>query len=78
VHEDDYARAQYEAAILARPSYVPARILLGVTLFAMGELDGAEDEWKRALEIDPDSMSAKMYLRMLAGQRGKNSTPPAG
>jgi tetratricopeptide (TPR) repeat protein len=77
VHEDDYARAQYEAAILARPNYVPAHILLGVTLFAKGELDRAEEEWKKALEIDRDSMSAKMYLRMLVTQRGK-TPPPAG
>jgi tetratricopeptide (TPR) repeat protein len=78
MHEDEYAKAQYEAAILARPSYVPARILLGVTLFAMGHLDGAEREWNKALEIDHESTSAKMYLRMLATHREKNSAPPPG
>jgi tetratricopeptide (TPR) repeat protein len=78
IHEDDYARTQYEAAILSRPTFVPARILLGVTLFAMGDLDRAEEEWKKALEIDRDSMSAKMYLRMLATQRSKTSAPPTG
>jgi tetratricopeptide (TPR) repeat protein len=77
VHEVDYARAQYEAAVAARPNYVPARILLGVTLFSMGHLDLAEEQWKKALEIDHDSMSAKMYLRMLATQRGKGSLPPS-
>ncbi len=76
VHEFDRARDQYEAAVAARPSYVPARILLGVTLFAMGDLDRAEEHWKMALEVDKDSMSAKMYLRMLATQRGKPSIPP--
>jgi tetratricopeptide (TPR) repeat protein len=78
VHEYDRARDHYEAAVAARPAYVPARILLGVTLFAMGDLDRAEEHWKQALEIDKDSMSAKMYLRMLATQRGKTSIPPTG
>jgi tetratricopeptide (TPR) repeat protein len=78
IHELDNAREQYEAAVASRPTYVPARILLGVTLFAMGYLDKAEEQWKKALEVDKDSMSAKMYLRMLASQRGKNSIPPAG
>jgi tetratricopeptide (TPR) repeat protein len=76
VHEFDRARDHYEAAVVARPNYVPARILLGVTLFAMGDLDGAEEHWKMALEVDKDSMSAKMYLRMLATHRGKPSIPP--
>ena len=56
---------------------MPARILLGVTLLAMGELDAAENQWKLALETEPDNSSAKMYLRMLATQRGKASMPPA-
>jgi tetratricopeptide (TPR) repeat protein len=78
VHEFDRARDQYEAAVAARPTYVPARILLGVTLFAMGDLDRAEEHWKKALEVDKDSMGAKMYLRMLATQRGRSSIPPPG
>jgi Tfp pilus assembly protein PilF len=78
VHELDRAREQYEAAVVSRPNYVPARILLGVTLFSMGHLDRAEEQWRKALEVDKDSMSAKMYLRMLATQRGKTSIPPTG
>jgi tetratricopeptide (TPR) repeat protein len=78
VHEFDRARDHYEAAVASRSNYVPARILLGVTLFAMGDLDRAEEHWKKALEVDKDSMSAKMYLRMLATQRGKTSIPPPG
>jgi tetratricopeptide (TPR) repeat protein len=70
------ARGQYEAAVSARPTYVPAHVLLGVTLFAMGELDRAEDAWNRALGIDPESRSAKMYLRMLSSQRARLSAPP--
>jgi tetratricopeptide (TPR) repeat protein len=72
------ARAQYEAAVNAKPAYVPARIALGVTLLAMGDLDKAEEAWKQTLEIDPESRSAKVYLRMLASQRARQSGPPAG
>jgi tetratricopeptide (TPR) repeat protein len=69
------ARAQYEAAVAARPNYVPAHIQLGVTLFALGELDRAEAAWKRALELERDNPHAKMYLRMLS-MRSKGSMPP--
>jgi tetratricopeptide (TPR) repeat protein len=77
VNELAPAREQYEAAIAARPTFVPARILLGVTLLALGELDAAEHQWKKALETDGENTSAKMYLRMLASQRGKASMPPS-
>jgi tetratricopeptide (TPR) repeat protein len=77
VNELPHAREQYEAAIASRPNFVPARVLLGVTLLAMGELDAAEDHWRKALELEPDNTSAKMYLRMLATQRGKASLPPS-
>ena len=70
------ARAQYEAAVEARPSYVLAHIQLGVTLLALGEADAAEAAWKRALEIDGENPHAKMYLRMLSAQRAKGSLPP--
>ena len=60
----------------ARPSYLPARILLGVTLLAQGDLDRAEAAWNGALEIDPTSTVAKMYLRMLHAQRARLSQRP--
>ena len=71
------ARAEYEAAVAARGAYVPARIQLGVTLLALGEAELAEEQWKKALEIDAENTHAKMYLRMLGAQRAKGSIPPA-
>ncbi len=70
------ARVQYDAAVAARPEYVPARVQLGVTLLALGHADQAEEAWQRALAIDPENPQAKMYLRMLEGTRSKDSLPP--
>jgi tetratricopeptide (TPR) repeat protein len=70
------AREHYEAAIAARPNYVPAHIQLGATLLALGLPDAAEDQWKKVIELEPDNSRAKMYLRMLAAEREKRSVPP--
>jgi tetratricopeptide (TPR) repeat protein len=76
IHDLQGAREQYEAAVQARPAYVLARIQLGVTLLALNEPDLADAEWKKALEIEPDNMHVKMYLRMLDTERAKGSIPP--
>ena len=59
----------------ARPSYVPARIQLGVTLLSMGESDAAGEQWRKALEIEPENVRAKMYLRMVSAALSQR--PPA-
>jgi tetratricopeptide (TPR) repeat protein len=64
-HEHTRARVHYEAALTARPNFVPARVQLGVTLLALGEASSAEEQWKKVLEIEPENTQAKMYLRML-------------
>jgi len=71
------ARVQYEAAVAARPEYVPARVQLGVTLLSLGLADDADEAWQRALAIDPENTQAKMYLRMLQSTRSRDSLPPA-
>ncbi len=70
------AREHYEAARAQNPKYVAARILLGTTLLALGEVDGAAAEWREALVVDPDNKSAGMYLRMVEGQRSSRIPPP--
>jgi tetratricopeptide (TPR) repeat protein len=70
------ARDHYEAARAANAKFVPARILLGVTLLSLGLTDGAVAEWRDALAIDPDNKSAKMYLRMVETQRNSRRPPP--
>jgi tetratricopeptide (TPR) repeat protein len=73
------AREHYEAARASNPKYAPARILLGVTLLSLGEIDEAIAEWTEVLALDPENRSAKMYLRMVEAQRSARAskTPPA-
>jgi Tfp pilus assembly protein PilF len=71
------AKEQYEAAVIARPTYIPARIQLGVTLLSMGDSDAASEQWNKVLETDPDNARAKMYLRMVAAARASGSVPVA-
>jgi tetratricopeptide (TPR) repeat protein len=70
------AREHYEAARVSNDKFVPARVLLGVTLLSLGLTDGAIAEWRDALAIDPENKSAKMYLRMVEANRSANSKPP--
>jgi tetratricopeptide (TPR) repeat protein len=70
------ARHEYEAARQANARYVPARIMLGVTLLALEDADAAEAEWRGALAIEPENKSAAMYLRMLEKRRRDGARPP--
>lgn len=70
------ARLRYEAALQAKPGYVPARLQLGVTLLALGDAKGAEENWSQVIALDPENSQAKMYLRMLERTRG-NTMPPS-
>lgn len=58
------ARFELEEALEHRPSYVPARVALGVTLLALGEVASAIEQWKTVLVQEPENRSAAMYLRM--------------
>jgi predicted TPR repeat methyltransferase len=46
----------------SRPSFVGARVRLGVVLHRLGEDDAAAVEWRRCLEDDPRDMRARAYL----------------
>jgi tetratricopeptide (TPR) repeat protein len=70
------AREHYETARQSNPKYVPARVLLGVTMLALGNPDSAVAEWREVLTIDPENKNAKMYLRMVEAQRSARSKPP--
>lgn len=70
------ARVHYEAARSANPRYAPARVLLGVTLLSLGEVEQATAEWREVLAFDPENRSAKMYLRMVEAQKGRPSKAP--
>ena len=68
------ARREYEAAIASRGSYVPAHLQLGVTLLSLGATQLAEAAWHKVLELEPENVQAKMYLRMLKNR--PESLPP--
>lgn len=71
------ARQHYEAARDANLGYTPARVLLGVTLLSLGEIDQAIAEWREVLAMDPGNRNAQMYLRMVESQRsGRSSKAP--
>ncbi len=67
------AKEHYEAALAARPNFVPALLQLGVTLLAMGDATAAEATWTKVLGLEEDNSRAKMYLRTIAAGR---SAPP--
>jgi len=73
----DYARAlrEFETIKGQNARYVPARVSLGVTLFALGRRDDAIKEWEQALAIEPDHRSVKVYLQMV---KDESSGPVAG
>lgn len=71
------AQFHYEAAITSRPTYVPARIHLGVTLLALKNVAAATEQWRKVLEIEPDNHLAKMYLRMVERSTGGSTSPGA-
>src|SRR4051812_192731 len=68
------AREQYQAAKIANPRYVHARVLLGVTLLLLGEVDAALAEWREVLQVDPESKSAQMYVRLAESQLAAETT----
>lgn len=70
------AREHYEAARNANPRYPLARLMLGVTLLALNEVDEAKKEWRAVLEHDPGNKSASMYLRMAENMPPPSQPPP--
>ena len=59
------ATEQYRLAKKSKPSYVPARVYLGIALFAQGKRQEALAEWEGALSLDPDNRLAGTSLAMV-------------
>ncbi len=56
---------EYRDICAKNPSYIPARLQLGVTLYAAKCIDEAIAEWRAILEVDPENKNAQMYLKMV-------------
>jgi len=74
----DDAQAEFERVKRDRPRYVPARISLGATYFAMNQKTAARQEWSDVLEIDPENRTARMYLRMVDQLLAQDEASAAG
>jgi tetratricopeptide (TPR) repeat protein len=70
------AKEHYEAARNANPRYPLARLMLGVTLLALNDVQSAKVEWRAVLEHDPGNKSASMYLRMAENMPPPTVPPP--
>ena len=68
---DAPAMAQFRAALLADPSHVPARHHLAVALRRTGQLEKAEAEFMRLMEMDPLKPLPYYYIGSLMLDRGE-------
>lgn len=60
--ELDQAKEELELILESRPSFVGARVRLGVVYHRLGEDVDAVTQWRRCLEDDPRDMRARAYL----------------
>lgn len=62
-------KAMEELRVLKRqnPSYLPARIAIGLLLYSEGKVIEAQTEWNSVLSFEPDHQEANMYLNMASG-----------
>lgn len=56
------ARAELEVILENRPTFVGARVRLGVVYHRLGDDERAIREWRRCLAEDPEDMRARAYL----------------
>ena len=65
--EREAAVTELELCVRDHPSYVPARIALGVSYYGAGRPADAERAWKEVLTLSPGHRGAEMYLGLLRG-----------
>jgi tetratricopeptide (TPR) repeat protein len=64
IGERDAAIAEYEQVVSQRPTYVPARLNLGLSLLAAGRKEEAVKHWEAVLAISPGNRNAAMYMQL--------------
>ncbi|GAB4436338.1 MAG: hypothetical protein Kow0031_18080 [Anaerolineae bacterium] len=57
------ARTELEAAVAARPDFIPAQLGLGLTLEKQGEFAAALTIAQRVIELEPDNFAAQQLFR---------------
>jgi tetratricopeptide (TPR) repeat protein len=68
----------FERAKVVRPTYLPCRIALGMTYLALGDRELAKREWEGVLDIEPDNVTACMYLRIVDSMIAVQEAEEAG
>ncbi|MEK7690441.1 MAG: tetratricopeptide repeat protein, partial [Bdellovibrionota bacterium] len=65
------SRAMQELQVLKSeyPSFMPAKVQLGLLHYSQGNLLDAELEWQSVLEIDPAHREARSYLELAKQQK---------
>ena len=53
------------------PEYAQAHVMLGVSLASLGDMDGAVDAYRQALEIDPGNATGHFNLAGVLEGRGE-------
>jgi tetratricopeptide (TPR) repeat protein len=74
----DEARALLDRVVAIAPDFVPNRLNRGAAALAAGDLDAAEADARRVLELDPDNREARRLQEAVARRRTATSEPPAG
>src|SRR5204862_339772 len=65
------AVSHLDAVIAAQPGFAPAYAARGAALEAIGEIQGAEAAYRRAVELHPGHLLAISGLASLAARRGR-------
>jgi tetratricopeptide (TPR) repeat protein len=53
-----------------RPSYATGHLILGRSCLSAGDIRGAEEEFRKVLQLDPDNPSAHQHLAGIAQRNG--------
>lgn len=72
--DPERARILFEELAADAPSSVSVRVGLGYALAATGELEAAQAQLRRAIEIDPDSQAALVTLGIVSDRIGDVET----
>lgn len=57
------------------PTYIPARLGLGMAFLVLERVDEAISEWETILQQDPTNQRAKLYLQMAKSHREEQKNP---
>lgn len=67
------AAAALDEVLRARPEWLDAMLLRGLSAYLQGDLDGADDIWARASERHPEEPRVEIYRSMLARRRSAHA-----